>query len=194
MNKLKNSVLAAMAVFASVSFVACSDANEYEDTATDNPSWTGQYNDSLKINHPETVADTYWERGTGLKYNAYGEEIQGYVECLYFIDDTYVVVKMSEGKIPASIKSTATWKDESNTDKLPKYEYKYSATTGAVEILKETRDDKGKVSKTTIFTAVVVSQDKEILTISHYGDVPVQSYLVKGVKPEFTEDEEITEE
>lgn len=183
MRIFKISVVAMAAILASSCFISCSDANEYEDTNAANPSWAGQYNDSLKIAHPESVAGSYWVRGAGLKTNAYGEEIQGYVESLDFVDDTYVVVKMSKGVIPESIKATATWSDDSNTDNLPQYEYRYSETTGTVEILKETRDDKGKVSKATIFTAVVVSGQQDVLTIAHFGDTPVQTYLVKGQKP-----------
>lgn len=180
MKAFKKSVLACAAVMMGSCFMACSDANEYEDTDTQNPSWAGEYNDSMTIAHPESVAGTYWVRGTGLKVNASGEEIQGYVESMEFIDGTYVTVKMSEGAIPASIKATATWTDDSNTEALPKYEYTYSQVTGKIEILKEVTDDKGKVSKSAIFTAVATSQTTEVITVVHFGDTPVQTYLVKG--------------
>ena len=157
----------------SMMFTSCGDANEYEDTYTDNPSWVNGYNDSLKIAHPETVANTKWVRGTGLKKNAYGEEVQGFVESLDFVSTDSVVVKMSQGA------TQGVWVNESNTEKTPYYEYTYSNITGRVEILKMTKDDKGKVSKTTIFTGVAVQGKREVLTIAHYGDTPVQSYLVR---------------
>jgi hypothetical protein len=152
---------------------SCGDANEFEDTNTDNPSWVDNYNDSLTIPHPESLASTKWVRGTGLKKNAYGEDVQGFVESLNFVSADSVAVKMSQGT------TTGTWVDESNTEYLPYYEYTYSSTTGKVEILKRVEDDKGKVSKTAIFTGVAVSGKKEVLTIAHFGDTPVQSYLVK---------------
>lgn len=186
MKVFKKSFLAIAVVLVSSCFVACSDANEYEDANTQNPSWAGQYNESMTIPHPESVANTFWVRGTGLKVNAYGEEVQGYVESLDFVDDSYVVVKMSEGVIPASIKSTATWVDESNTDAIPQYEYTYSSTTGKIEILKNVIDDKGKISKVPIFTAVAVNNT---MTIAHFGDTPVQTYLVKTAKPEASVEE-----
>ena len=185
MKSFKKSLLAFAAVLMGTCLVSCGDANEYEDADTRNPSFAGEYNDSMTIAHPESGAETYWVRGAGLKVNAYGEDIQGYVESLDFLDDTYVVVKMSQAdNMPESIKSTATWTDESNTDALPKYEYVYSQTTGKIEILKEVKDDKGKVSKMTIFTAVAISQGSEIVTVTHFGDTPSQTYLVKAQKPE----------
>ena len=36
----------------SVALTACSDANEYEDAFTDNPSWVEGYNDSLRLHIP----------------------------------------------------------------------------------------------------------------------------------------------
>lgn len=152
---------------------SCGDANEFEDTNTDNPSWVDNYNDSLTIPHPESLASTKWVRGTGLKTNAYGEDVQGFVESLTFVSADSVAVKMSQGT------TTGTWVDESNTEYLPYYEYTYAANTGKLEILKRVEDDKGKVSKTAIFTGVAVSGKKEVLTIAHFGDTPVQSYLVK---------------
>lgn len=157
----------------SVALTSCGDVNEYEDTNTDNPSWVKGYNDSLKISHPESVANTKWVRSNGLKKNAYGEEVQGFVESLDFVSADSVAVKMSQGA------TTGTWVDESNTERTPYYEYTYSNVTGRVEILKMSKDDKGKVSKTTIFTGVAVQGAQEVLTIVHYGDTPVQTYLVK---------------
>ena len=157
----------------SVALSSCGDANEYEDTFTDNPSWVDGYNDSLKIAHPESVANTRWVRANGLKINAYGEEVQGFVEKLDFVSADSVAVTMSQGA------TEGTWVDESNTAALPYYEYTYSSTTGRIEILKRVVDDKGKVSKSAIFTGVAVIGKREVLTIAHYGDTPVQSYLVK---------------
>ena len=178
MNTFKKSIVAGVFYLLLLSFsplllTSCSDANEYEDFNGDNPSWVAGYNDTLKIAHPETVANTVWVRGTGLKTNAYGEEIQGFVESISFVSADSVAVKMSEGKTPG------TWVDESNTESLPYYEYTYSNTTGRIEILKRVTDDKGKVSKSAIFTGVAVSGKKEVITIAHFGDTPVQTYLVR---------------
>ena len=156
-----------------IGLASCSDANEYEDALTDNPSWVNGYNDSLKIAHPESLASTKWVRGTGLKKNAYGQEVQGFVESLTFVSADSVAVKMSQGA------TEGVWVDESNTEKLPYYEYTYSNVTGKVEIMKMSKNDKGAVTKTTIFTGVAVQGKQEVLTIAHYGDTPVQSYLVK---------------
>ena len=170
---MKKTMMACMAALMGVGMVSCGDANEYEDARTDNPSWVDHYTDSLNIPHPESIANTKWVRGTGIKKNVYGEEIQGFVESLNFVSADSVVVKMSEGT------TSGTWVDDSNTEAQPYYEYKYSNVTGTVEILKETRDEKGAVSKTTIFTGVAVSDKKDMMTIVHYGDTPVQTYLVK---------------
>jgi len=156
-----------------LTIASCDDANEYEDARTDNPSWVNGYNDSLKIAHPETLANTIWVRGTGIKKNAYGEDVQGFVESLNFVSADSVSVKMSQGV------TEGTWTDESNTEKTPLYEYKYSNVTGTVEILKRVVNDKGAVTKSTIFTGVAVEGKQTMLTIVHYGDTPVQTYLVK---------------
>ncbi len=173
MKKFRNIMIAMVALTAGLTIVSCGDANEYEDARTDNPSWVNGYNDSLKIAHPETLAGTSWVRGTGLKKNAYGEEIQGFVESLNFVSADSVCVKMSQGA------TEGTWTDESNTEKTPLYEYKYSNVTGTVEILKRVVNDKGAVTKSTIFTGVAVEGKQTMLTIVHYGDTPVQTYLVK---------------
>ena len=131
------------------------------------------YTDSLSIPHPESLASTRWVRGSGIKKNAYGQEIQGFVESLNFVSADSVAVKMSEGV------TAGTWVDESNTDATPYYEYTYAANTGKIEILKRVIDDKGKVSKSAIFTGVAVSGSREVITIAHFGDTPVQSYLIK---------------
>ena len=72
-----------------------------------------------------------------------------------------------------------TWTDESNTERQPYYEYNYSATTGRLEILKLVRDDKGNISKSAVFVGIAVSGKKEVITLAHFGDTPVQTYLVK---------------
>jgi len=169
----QKTMMAAMALFIGVSLASCGDANEYEDTYTNNPSWVNNYTDSLVIAHPETLANTNWKRTSGLKTNAYGEDVQGFVESLYFVSADSVAVKMSQGT------TTGTWVDESNTEATPYYEYTYSEKTGKLEILKRVQDDKGKVSKTAIFTGVAVSGTKEVLTIVHFGDTPIQTYLQK---------------
>lgn len=163
-----------MAVVAGISLTtACSDANEFEDVNTDNPSWVPNYNDSLAIAHPETLASTRWVRANGVKLNAYGEEVQGFVESLNFATADSVSVKMSQGA------SQGTYTDESNTEAQPYYEYTYSNTTGRVEILKLVRDDKGNISKSAVFVGVAVSGTKETITIAHFGDTPTQTYLVR---------------
>ena len=151
---------------------ACSDANEYKDARTDNPSWIENYTDSTKIAHPESLANTRWVRGTGIKTNALGQEVQGFVESLNFVSADSVAVKMSEGA------TAGTWVDDSNTEKLPYYEYTYSVNTGRIEILKETKNG-NTVTKSAIFTGVAVSGLLDVITLAHYGDTPVQTYLVK---------------
>lgn len=174
MKTFRMTMIAAMALLFGAGLASsCGDANEYEDANTDNPSWVKNYNDTMKIAHPESLASTIWVRGTDIKKNAYGKEVQGFVESLRFITADSVAVKMSQGA------TEGVWVDDSNTERTPYYEYTYSNTTGRVEILKTTKDDKGKVSKTSIFTGVAVSGKQEVLTIAHYGDTPVQSYLVK---------------
>ena len=166
MNTIKKSIFAVFAVVAGLSLTtACSDANEYENANTNNPAWSGS--------HPEELTGAKWVRGSGIKFNAYGEEIQGFVESLNFAKADSVAVKMSQGA------TEGTWVDESNTSALPYYEYTYSKNTGKLEILKRVVDDKGKVSKTAIFTGVAVSGTSEVITLSHFGDTPVQTYLVK---------------
>lgn len=180
MKSFYKSVLAIATAVAALCTMSCGDANEYADAITDNPSWVDNYTDSLQIAHPASIANTQWVRGTGLKLNAYGDEVQGFVESLDFFCADSVVVKMSEPAIPATMdKSVIAWVDDSNTATTPSYEYKYSEVTGKVEILKMVKDDKGKVSKSTVFTAIVVSGKQEVLTIAHFGDTPVQTYLVR---------------
>lgn len=156
-----------------IALASCSDANEYEDTNTANPSWVNGYTDSLNIPHPETISGTRWVRASGMKTNAFGQEVQGFVESVSFVSADSAAVKMSQGA------TEGTWVDESNTDRLPYYEYTYSNVTGKVEILKLTKNDKGAVTKSAIFTGIAVSGTREVLTLAHFGDTPVQTYLVK---------------
>ena len=166
MNTIKKSIFAVFAVVAGLSLTtACSDANEYENANTNNPAWSGS--------HPAELTGTKWVRGSGIKYNAYGQEVQGFVESLDFVKADSVAVKMSQGT------TEGVWTDHSNTEKTPLYEYTYSDATGALQILQRTVNDKGAVSKTPIFSGVAVSGTKEVLTIVHYTDTPAQTYMVK---------------
>jgi len=152
-----------------IGLYSCSDANEYEDTNTNNPTWT----ENGSTTHPASLANTKYVRASGMKYNAMGEEIQGFVESVEFVSADSVVVKMSQGV------TEGTWVDDSNTTKLPRYYYTYSATTGTVTIIKMVKDDKGKVSPSNLFLGTAISGKQELITIVHYGDTPVQTYLVK---------------
>lgn len=152
---------------------SCSDANEYEDANTNNPSWVNGYNDTLKVAHPESLDGTKWFRADGRKYSAFGQQVQGFVESLDFARPDSVAVKMSQGT------TEGTWTDESNTENLPYYEYSYSAKTGRLDILKLVRDDKGNISKSAVFEGIAVSGQQDVITLVHYGDTPVQTYLVK---------------
>ncbi len=171
---MKKSIIGAMALLLGIGFTACSDANEYGDTNTQNPSWVKKYTDSLAISHPETLANTCWVRGSGLKYNAYGKEVQGYVDTLNFVTVDSVYVKMSQGVTEGTMGA-----DDSNVKNGPLYEYTYAQPSGKFQILKRTVDDKGKVSKTAIFTGVAVSGELDVITVVHFGDTPIQTYLVK---------------
>ena len=161
MKMLCKSMVAAMVLLMGISVTSCSDANEYEDAKTGNPSWSNI--------HPESLANSKYVRATGIKVNAYGEDVQGYVESLDFISEDSVVVIMSEG---AAV-------DDSNTERLPYYEYNYSNITGTLNILKEEKDEKGNTSKSAIFQGVAISDKQELIAIVHYGDTPAQTYLVK---------------
>jgi hypothetical protein len=48
-----------------------------------------------------------------------------------------------------------------------------------VTIIKMVKDDKGKVSPSNIFLGTATSGKQELITIVHFGDTPVQTYLVK---------------
>ena len=178
MNTFKKSKVAGVFYLLLLSFsplllTSCGDANEYEDAFTDNPSWVEGYTDSLQISHPESLASTTWVRGSGIKVNAYGEEVQGFVESLNFVSADSVSVKMSQGA------TEGTWTDDSNNEKTPLYEYKYNNTTGTVDILKRVVNDKGAVTKQTIFQGIAVEGKQTVLTVVHYGDSPIQTYLVR---------------
>ena len=167
-------IVAAMAVVAGISLAtACSDANEYKDSNTDNPSWIDGYNDSISIAHPASLANTTYVRGLGMKKNAYGQEVQGFIESLTFVTEDSVIVRMSQGA------TEGTWVDDSNTETIPLYEYTYSDKTGSIEIKKESKDSKGNLTKTSIIVGVAVSGKQEGITVVHYGDTPSHTYLVK---------------
>lgn len=173
MTTFKKSIFAALAVVAGIGLTtACSEANEYEHSDTNNMSWVSNYNDSTAVPHPETLANTRWVRGSGIKTNAYGQDVQGFVESLSFVSADSVAVKMSQGA------TQGTWVDDSNTEALPLYEYSYSTSTGRIQILQRT-ENKGTVTKKAIFIGVAVSGSQETITIVHYGDTPAQTYLVK---------------
>lgn len=172
MKKFRISIIAVATLLAGFGMTACSEANEYEDSNTDNPSWIVGYTDTTTISHPESLESTKWVRGEDLKKNAYGKVIQGFVESLDFVSADSVAVKMSQGV------TEGTWNDESNTAKLPYYEYTYSSKTGNLQILQRNVSN-GKVTKKAIFIGVVVKGKKEIITLVHYGDSPAQTYLVK---------------
>ena len=165
MKIFRMTMIAMAALTMGLAIASCSDANEYEDADTNNPSWS-------TTSHPASLASTTWVRGTGIKTNAYGQEVQGFVESLNFVSTDSVSVKMSQGT------TEGTWVDDSNTEKLPLYEYDYSATTGKVQILQRTVN-KGQVTKKAIFVGVAVSSTQDVITIVHYGDTPAQTYLVK---------------
>jgi hypothetical protein len=155
-----------MALLTGFGLCSCTEANEYVDTPTDNPSWSS-------ASHPESLASTKYVRATGIKVSAFGQEVQGFVESLDFVSADSVSVKMSQGV------TEGTWTDESNTEKVPLYAYTYNTLDGKIEISKSVKDDKGKVSKTVIFIGSAVSGEKELITIVHHGDTPAQTYLVK---------------
>lgn len=168
MKIFNKSVWMGAALLMVVGFTACEDANEFEDTYTDNPAFVSDV-------HPDSLAGQMWVRGQGIKFNAYGEEVQGYVESLDFVTKDSVVVTMSQGVTAGTMGA-----DHSCTYDNP-YEYEYVEDTGDLKILQLVTDDKGKVSKVTIFTGVAVSGTKygDILTVVHYGDTPAQTYLVR---------------
>lgn len=173
MKIFRNTMIALAALTTGLAIASCSDANEYEDTNTAPYSWVDNYNDSLKIAHPESLVNTTWVRGAGVKKNVYGQDVQGFIESLRFVREDSVVVVMSQGP------NEGTWVDDSNTEAVPMYEYSYSSKTGSLEIKKVARDEKGNLTKKNIIVGVAVSGKQEGITAVHYGDIPVQTYLVK---------------
>ena len=181
MKILRNSMIAVAALLMGLAVASCSDANEYEDAYTNNPTY-GE-------THPESLSGTTWVRGKGLKLNAYGQDVQGFVESIEFISESECVVKMSKMETTAA---TDTWlyTDESNNDETPTYEYTYSSSTGDISIIKNVKNDKGAISKVTIFSAVAIGgETQDIITVVHYGDTPVQTYLVKQAQTQVTSEE-----
>ena len=169
MKIFKKSVLAISTLMMGFALAACSDACDYLGADTNNRAFGEE--------HPASVANTVWVRTAGIKTNAYGEDVQGFVESIDFYREDSCVVKMSEPQFPANFSSSIiTWVDESNTASTPRYEYTYSDITGKIEILKEVKDDKNRVSKTVIFSGVAAGN---VVTIAHFGDTPVQTYLTK---------------
>lgn len=180
MKTLKIFALAALTLLAGVTLGSCSDACDYLDTETDNPSWVPNYNDSTKVPHPAALTGTTWVRQSGLKTNAFGEDVQGFVESIQFVKEDSCVVKMSEPQFPAHFNSSnITWVDESNTEATPLYFYAYSDVTGAFTVKKTVIDDKNKVSLVDILSGVAVSGSRNVITVAHFGDTPTQSYLVQ---------------
>ncbi len=173
MEIFRNTMIALVALTAGLTIASCGDANEFADTNTAPLSWVDNYTDSLKISHPETLVNTRWVRSAGLKKDVYGNEVQGFIESLNFVREDSVVVVMSQGA------TEGTWVDESNTEAIPMYEYSYSSKTGSIEIKKVAKDDKGNLTKKNIIVGVAVSGKQEGITAVHYGDIPVQTYLVK---------------
>ena len=161
MKIFSKSIVAAMVLLAGISIVSCEDANEYEDARTGNPTWSDV--------HPDSLTGTKYVRASGIKTNVYGEDIQGFVESLDFVTEDSVAVKMSEG---ASV-------DDSNTEKVPYYGYEYNALNGSFTIKKRYIDDNKKVTFVEIFKGSAISDDKEYIVIAHFGDTPVQTYLVR---------------
>ena len=173
MNKFRLSIITVVTSLLGLGMVSCSKDNEYEDTNTDNPSWVDNYSNSQEVSHHDALTGTKWVRASGVKKNAYGEEVQGFVESLDFVKADSVIVKMSQGT------TEGTWVDESNTEATPMYEYTYSAQTGRFEILRVVKDDKGNKTNSKIMIGVAVKGKTEGITIVHYGDTPNQTYLVK---------------
>lgn len=182
MKTFKKSVLAIFAVAVAAVFTACSDANEYGDSNTTNPTWGSE--------HPASISGSVWNRTAGLKTNAYGQDVMGYVASVDFYREDSCIVAMSDkdangNKINTDAQgkdlfSTAVWVDDSNSESLPRYSYEYNETSGALSIFKVTYDSKNKATKTVVFTGVVAeSNGKAVMTISHTSDTPSQTYLVK---------------
>lgn len=175
MKLFNKSFLAGATLLLAVGLVACEDACEYDDSKTDNPSWVNGYTDSLQIAHPDSLAGQVWVRGEGIKFNAYGEEVQGYVESMEFFSKDSMFVTMSKG-----VTAGTMGVDHSNTRENP-YKYEYVKETGNLNVVQTVIDDKGRRSEVTIFSGIAVSDTKfgDMLTVVHYGDTPAQTYLVR---------------
>ena len=93
MNKFRLSIITVVTSLLGLGMVSCSKANEYEDTNTDNPSWVDNYSNSQEVSHHDALTGTKWVRASGVKKNAYGEEVQGFVESLDFVKADSVIVK-----------------------------------------------------------------------------------------------------
>lgn len=168
MKAIKKSIIAIAAVALAVCSTACTDACDYLDNNTNNPSFG--------TDHPEAVAGSVWNRAD-LKKNADGQSIMGYIEKLDFFKEDSVDVIMSDtlsngskinvGSDGKSLFSTATWKNES-----AKYKYEYNSDSGTLTIFEV--DKKG--SRTVKFNAVVTTG---AIVVSHTTDVPSQTYLTK---------------
>ena len=99
-------MIAMAALTMGLTIASCGDANDFEDAYTNNPSWVSGYTDDASVSHPESLSGTLWTRGTGLKLNAYGQDVQGFVESIEFVNETECVVKMSKMESSAS---SETW-------------------------------------------------------------------------------------
>jgi hypothetical protein len=166
MKRFRMTMIALAALIVGLAFASCNNENDYDGVDTNNPSWTN-------ATHPTSLANTKYVRTAGIKTSALGEDIQGFVESLDFVTADSVIVQMSQGA------TEGEWVNESNTERVPRYEYTYNETTGRIDILKQSKDDKGKVSKATIFTGTAISEKQELIAIVHFGDTPAQTYLVK---------------
>lgn len=170
MKIFSKSILAATALLMGICLASCSDTNEYEDVDTDNPV----FGVNGTASHPEheSLINTKYVRAQGIKYNALGQEIQGFVESIEFVTEDSVKVTMSQGV------TEGTWIDESNDQFQPYYYYTYNSQTGNIVINKIVFTDKGReLSK--IFKGTAITGTKELITIVHFGDTPAQTYLVK---------------
>lgn len=180
MKLFKKLIPAGAAALLAVGFAACEDACDYDDVRTDNPSWVKDYTDTLTIAHPDSLTGWVWVRGEGIKYNAYGEEIQGYVESIEFFSKDSCIVTQSQGTTAGTMGA-----DDTNTRENP-YKYYYTNVTGTLNIVKTVTNDKGILSEVTLISGTAVSGTKygDLLTVCHFGDTPAQTYLVRGHESE----------
>ncbi len=171
MKLFNKSLMMGATLLLAVGFAACEDACDYDDAYTDNPSWSN----GQELAHPDSLTGQVWVRGEGIKFNAYGEEVQGYVESMNFFSADSMFVTMSKGTTSGTMGV-----DHSNTRENP-YKYEYVKETGSLNVVQTVIDDKGRRSEVTIFSGVAVTGTKfgDMLTVAHYGDTPVQTYLVR---------------